>query len=631
MDHLLHESRTFPVPPSFAKSTLIDADGKAALLEAAEEPDFWESLARAELEWDTPFTQVLDESDAPVYRWFADGTLNASKNCLDRHLPERAEQTAIIWEAEDGSVREISYQQLTDDVAQFAGSLRSLGVERGDRVIIYMPLVPEVAVAMLACARIGAIHSVVFGGFSAKALADRIQDTGAKVVITADGGFRGGKTVPLKDNTDEALSSCDVDHVVVLRRTGQDIAWNDGDVWWHDLEGEPAEPVSMGSEDPLFILYTSGSTGKPKGILHTHGGYLTWARASTRWVFDLQDDIYWCTADVGWITGHTYLVYGPLMNGATILMYEGAPTYPKPDRFWELVAKHQVTILYTAPTAIRALMAAGDAWPNGHNLSSLRLLGSVGEPINPEAWMWYHTVIGGGRCPIVDTWWQTETGGIVLSPLPGADTLRPGSCTGPLPGMPVDIVDKDGKSADDGFLVLRKPWPSMLRGVWGDPQRYKQTYWSMFDGMYLAGDTARHDPDYWILGRFDDVLNVSGHRIGTMEVESSLVAHPAVAEAAVVGAPHPVTGECIWAFVVSDGHVNEQALRDHVAKDIGKTARPEHIVFAKGLPKTRSGKIMRRILRSIAKGEEITQDVSTLEDAAVVEAVKQAADATRSV
>jgi acetyl-CoA synthetase len=540
---------------------------------------------------------------------------------------------AIRWEAEDGERRDVTYGQLHEDVCRFAGVLRGLGVAQGDRVILYMPMVPEVAVAMLGCARIGATHSVVFGGFSAAALADRIRDADAKVVVTADGAYRGGKIVPLKASVDEAVAKAPVEAVVVLRRTEGTIEMQDHDQWWHDLMTE-ATPVmaapAFPAEHPLFILYTSGSTGKPKGIIHSTGGYLLWARLSTRWVFDLQpDDVYWCTADVGWITGHTYIVYGPLANGATTVMYEGAPMFPKPDRLWDIVERHQVSVFYTAPTAIRALMRAGDEWPATHDLSSLRILGTVGEPINPEAWMWYHDQIGGGRCPIVDTWWQTETGGIILSPLPGASTTRPGSCSGALPGLSAAIVDEAGrpvtKPEAGGYLVLTKPWPSMLRGIWGDPERYKETYWSMFhDRFYVAGDTARCDADgnYWIMGRFDDVLNVSGHRIGTMEVESALVSHPAVAEAAVVGAPDPITGEAIHAFVVTREPVDEATLREHVAAEIGKTARPSRIIMSEALPKTRSGKIMRRILRSIAKGEAITQDISTLEDPAVVEALR---------
>ncbi len=631
IDSLLQEDRSFP-----PIATDLDAAAYQRLCaEADADPEaWWMARAREELVWDRAFTEGLDDSRAPFYRWFADGTLNASANCLDRHLPERAERTAIRWEAEDGSTRDVTYQELHDEVCRFAGGLRALGVESGDRVVIYMPMVPEVAVAMLACARIGATHSVVFGGFSARALADRIEDAGAKVVITADGAFRGGKTVPLKENTDTAVAEAPVDHVVVLRRTGQDVTMRDHDVWWHDLmqDATPVlEPLAVPAEHPLFILYTSGSTGKPKGIVHATGGYMLWARLSTRWVFDLRDDdIYWCTADVGWITGHTYIVYGPLANGATMVMYEGAPTYPAPDRFWDIIERHQVSILYTAPTAIRAFMRAGDEWPGKHDLSSLRILGTVGEPINPEAWMWYRDVIGGGRCPIVDTWWQTETGGIMLSPLPGATQTHPGSCATPLPGMAPAIVDDDGASVDapdqGGYLVFTRPWPSMLRGVWGDDARYIETYWEKFgDRYYVAGDTARRDAEghHWIMGRFDDVLNVSGHRIGTMEVESALVAHPAVAEAAVVGAPDEITGEAIVAFVVTRTDVDVDTLCGHVADEIGKTARPKRIIFTDGLPKTRSGKIMRRILRAIARGEEITQDTSTLEDAEVVQRIKE--------
>ncbi len=626
IETLLAEDRHFPPQAS----GVLTPDQREALREAwrADPQAYWADLARQHVVWRRPFTQVLDDSQAPVYRWFHDGTLNAAENCLDRHLPERANDTAIAWEAEDGAQVEWTYGELHDKVCRFAGTLQGLDVAPGDRVIVYMPLVPEAVVAMLACARIGAVHSVVFGGFSAKALADRIQDTGAKVVLTADGGFRGGKVVPLKQHADEALASCDVDHVVVLRRTGQDVPMQaDRDVEWS--YGEPLlEAPAFEAEHPLFILYTSGSTGKPKGILHSTGGYLAWAHASTRWVFDLRaGDTYWCTADIGWITGHTYVVYGPLMAGAKLVLYEGAPTYPEADRFWDIVERHQVEVLYTAPTAIRALMILGDEWPSKHDLSSLRLLGTVGEPINPEAWIWYHDRIGGGKIPIVDTWWQTETGGIMMSPLPACDTQRPGSCSGPLPGIEALIVDEQGQPAEGGGqLALRAPWPSMLRGVWGDPKRFQETYWTGPPGIYMAGDTAHVDDegDYWILGRSDDVLNVSGHRIGTMEVESALVSHDAVGEAAVVGVPDEITGEALHAFVVLRGDADADALRAHVAKEIGKTARPKHITIVRGLPKTRSGKIMRRILRAIARGEEIRQDVSTLEDAATVEAIAAA-------
>ncbi len=644
LESMLHEDRSFPPPAHVTAGCHVDRAACEALkAEADADPEaFWAARAREELVWAKPFTKTLDDSNAPFYTWFEDGTLNAAANCLDRHLPERAQQTAIRWEAEDGGRRDVTYGELHADVCRFAGVLRGLNVSEGDRVIIYMPMVPEVAVAMLACARIGATHSVVFGGFSAQALADRIKDADAKVVVTADGAFRAGKVVPLKANVDEAVAKSPVETVVVLRRVDHEVTMQAHDRWWHELM-EQAEPVTEApafpAEHPLFILYTSGSTGKPKGIVHSTGGYMLWARLSTRWVFDLRpDDIYWCTADVGWVTGHTYIVYGPLANGATMVMYEGAPTYPEPDRMWNIVERHKVSVFYTAPTAIRALMRAGDAWPAKHDLSSLRILGSVGEPINPEAWMWYHEKIGAARCPIVDTWWQTETGGIMLSPLPGADTTRPGSCSSALPGLSAAIVDEQGKPIDNpeagGYLVFTKPWPSMLRGVWRDPERYVETYWGLFDNRtYVAGDTARCDADgnFWIMGRFDDVLNVSGHRIGTMEVESALVAHPAVAEAAVVGAPHPITGEAIHAFVVLRGPADAEELRQHVAKEIGKTARPERIIIAEALPKTRSGKIMRRILRCIARGEPITQDTSTLEDAAVVQALLEQAGGAAQV
>ncbi len=632
LDHLLHEDRRFPPSPDTIADAHLDAVAYEQVMRdvEADPVGWWAEQARKELVWQTPFTTTLDDSDAPFYKWFSDGTLNASVNCLDRHLPDRADQVAIQWEGEDGTRRDVTYGDLHDQVCRFAGALLGLGVETGDRVIIYMPMVPEVTVAMLACARIGATHSVVFGGFSAQALADRIKDAGAKVVITADGGHRGGKVVPLKQNTDDAVEKAPVETVVVLKHAGIDVTMRPHDVWWHDIaDADPADPVMVPAEHPLFILYTSGSTGKPKGIVHSTAGYLLWARLSTRWVFDLKDDdVYWCTADVGWITGHSYIVYGPMALGTRQVIYEGGPTTPNPGRFWDIISRHKVSVFYTAPTAIRALMRAGDQWPQQHDLSSLRILGTVGEPINPEAWMWYHQAIGAGRCPIVDTWWQTETGGIMLSPLPGATTTRPGSCTTPLPGMAPAIVDEDGHPcpADaGGYLVFTRPWPSMLRGVWGDRERYIETYWAMFQNrFYVAGDTARVDPDgnHWIMGRFDDVLNVSGHRIGTMEVESALVSHPAVAEAAVVGAPHPVTGEAIHAFVVLRGTVDVSDLRDHVAKEIGKTARPAQIVIAEALPKTRSGKIMRRILRAIARGDDITQDTSTLEDPSVVDALR---------
>ncbi len=639
----LQEDRLFAPSAEFSSKARIKNRAELDALRAKAEADhegFWAELARDELDWQTPFTSVLDESNAPHYQWFNDGKLNVSYNCLDRHLAERGDKTAIVFEGEKGDTRHISYSELHHDVCQFANGLKSLGVGVGDRVILYMPMTPEAVVAMQACARIGATHSVVFGGFSAESLKDRIENAGAKVVITADGAHRGGKIVELKSATDEALNSgcASAEKVIVLKRTGHDVNFIDSrDVWWHELvEGQEStcEPEWVGSEHPLFLLYTSGSTGKPKGVQHSSAGYLLNAITSMKWVFDINDtDIFWCTADVGWITGHTYVAFGPLAVGATMLMYEGAPTVPDAGRFWKICEDHKVTIFYTAPTAIRALMKAGDDFPNQYDLSSIRLLGTVGEPINPEAWMWYHNIIGGERCPIVDTWWQTETGAHMLAPVPGAVATKPGSCTLPLPGIAADIVDAEGNSITEpnqgGVLVIRKPWPSMIRTVWGDDQRYYDTYWEMFDGkLYVAGDNARRDEDgyFWIMGRIDDVLNVSGHRLGTMEVESALVAHPKVAEAAVVGRPHDVKGESIFAFVVLRGErpadgIDEALtaeLRDWVAKQIGPIAKPDDMRFSDNLPKTRSGKIMRRLLRTIAAGEEITQDTSTLENEAII-------------
>ncbi len=639
----LQENRLFTPSSEFSSKARIKSRAELDALRAKAEADhegFWAELARDELDWQTPFTSVLDESNAPHYQWFNDGTLNVSYNCLDRHLAERGDKTAIVFEGEKGDTRHISYSELHRDVCQFANGLKSLGVGIGDRVILYMPMTPEAVIAMQACARIGATHSVVFGGFSAESLKDRIENAGAKVVITADGAHRGGKIVELKSATDEALNNgcASAEKVIVLKHTGHDINFTDSrDIWWHELvEGQEStcEPEWVGSEHPLFLLYTSGSTGKPKGVQHSSAGYLLNAITSMKWVFDINDtDIFWCTADVGWITGHTYVTFGPLAVGATMLMYEGAPTVPDAGRFWKICEDHNVTIFYTAPTAIRALMKAGDDFPNQYDLSSIRLLGTVGEPINPEAWMWYHKIIGGERCPIVDTWWQTETGSHMLAPVPGAVATKPGSCTLPLPGIAADIVDAEGNSITEpnqgGVLVIRKPWPSMIRTVWGDDQRYYDTYWEMFDGkLYVAGDNARRDEDgyFWIMGRIDDVLNVSGHRLGTMEVESALVAHPKVAEAAVVGRPHDVKGESIFAFVVLRGErptngIDEALtaeLRDWVAKQIGSIAKPDDMRFSDNLPKTRSGKIMRRLLRTVAVGEEITQDTSTLENEAII-------------
>ncbi len=642
IDSVLQETRTFEPTASFAKHAHINAEKLAELnaAAAADHVGFWADLAKQKIDWQTPFTTVLDDSNAPHYRWFTDGKLNLSYNCLDRHLEKRGDKAALIFEGEQGDTRTLTYKELHVDVCRFANALKAQGVGMGDRVIIYMPMTPEAVIAMQACARIGAIHSVVFGGFSAQAMSDRIKDAGAKMVITADGAHRGGKIVELKQAADDAVADgCDsVEKIIVLQRTKHDINMQDGrDIWWHDAVSDQAdqcEPEWVDSEHPLFLLYTSGSTGKPKGIQHSTGGYLLNAIVTNQWVFDMQDeDVFWCTADVGWITGHTYVAFGPLAIGATEVIYEGAPTYPDGGRFWKICEDHGVTIFYTAPTAIRALMRLGDEIPNSYDLSKLRLLGTVGEPINPEAWMWYHRVIGKENCPIVDTWWQTETGAHMIAPLPGATTIKPGSCTHALPGIDMDVVDEQGNSVPDnagGYLVIKKPWPSMLRTIWGDDQRYIDTYWPMFDGKYyLAGDSARRDEDgcFWIMGRIDDVLNVSGHRLGTMEVESALVAHERVAEAAVVGKKHEIKGEAIVAFVICKGDrpVGDEAkamvaeLRDWVAKEIGAIAKPDDIRFSEGLPKTRSGKIMRRLLRNIANDEEITQDISTLENEAVVE------------
>jgi len=638
MDALLLEERHFPPPEDFAAEAVVD--DPSVYEEAADDPEaFWARWA-GELEWFEPWDTVL-EWDPPHAKWFVGGKLNAAHNCLDRHLdgPTRT-KTALIWEGEPGDTRRYTYEELHEEVCRFANVLRDLGVEKGDRVAIYLPMIPEAAVAMLACARVGAPHSVVFGGFSPESLSGRIRDAEAKVLITADGGFRRGSAIPLKENADEALEECpSIDDVVVIARgEGMDEMVSHGmvagrDHWYHDLMEEadadaPAEP--MDAEDILYILYTSGTTGQPKGVVHTTGGYLTHVYTTTKAVFDLKDDdVYWCTADVGWVTGHSYIVYGPLANGATILMYEGAPDTPDRGRFWELCEKYGVTIFYTAPTAIRAFMRWGDQWPEKYDLSSLRLLGSVGEPINPEAWMWYHRVIGGGSCPIVDTWWQTETGGIMITPLPGITITKPGSATRPFPGVEATILDDDGKEVEAAYLAITKPWPGMLRTVWGDDERFRRQYWSKWDGIYFPGDGAKKDEEgyLWILGRVDDVLNVAGHRIGTMEVESALVDHLAVAEAAVVGKSHEVKGQSIAAFVtVKEGRKLSEQLKDglkqHVAKKIGAIARPEVVIFAADLPKTRSGKIMRRLLKDIAEGKVIG-DTTTLADPTVVERLQE--------
>jgi len=642
---VLLETRTFPPPPAFAARARIKPSDLESLRKRARDDHvgFWADLASQELSWHTPFTVTLDDTHAPNYRWFSDGRLNASYNCLDVHLNERGHKTAIIFEGEPGDVRRLSYRELHAQVCRFANALKAQGVTRGDRVIIYMPLVPEILVAMHACNRIGAIHSVVFGGFSAPALKDRIEDTEAVLVITADGGWRGGQAVELKAAADHALASgCrSVRRVIVLKRTGKPISMDPKrDLWWHEAietQTPSCEPEWVDAEHPLFLLYTSGSTGKPKGIQHATGGYLLGAKVTTQWVFDLRDeDVFWCTADVGWVTGHSYVAYGPLAAGATVVLYEGAPVFPDGGRFWKNCQTHGVTVFYTAPTAIRALMKLGDALPAKYDLSRLRLLGSVGEPINPEAWMWYHRVIGQGRCPIVDTWWQTETGAILISPLPGVTATKPGSCTQPLPGIEADIVDDQGESvkrADaGGYLVIKKPWPAMLRTIWRDNARYVAGYWEKFHKrLYVAGDSAHRDKDgyFWILGRIDDVLKVSGHRLGTMEIESALVAHPRVAEAAVVGKPHDIKGESVFAYVVcrgprptGDTSALVKELRDWVGEELGPIAKPDDIRFADNLPKTRSGKIMRRLLKAIARGEQITQDVSTLENPAILEQLR---------
>jgi acetyl-CoA synthetase len=636
IDSTLTESRKFPPPAEFSKRAWVKSfDEYEALRKRADtDPDgFWAECAR-NLHWFKPFDKTL-EWNFPHAKWFLGGTINASDNCLDRHLDgPRRNKAALIWEGEPGDSRVLTYQMLADEVGRCANALKSLGVKDGDRVAIYMPLVPEAAIAMLACARIGAIHSVVFGGFSSEALADRINDAEAKVCITADGGWRRGQVVELKQNVDEALKKCQsIQKVLVLKRVGNKVEMRKGrDVWWDELvpaHSPKCEAAQLDSEHPLYTLYTSGTTGKPKGVVHTTGGYLTHVLMTMRWVFDLKDDdIYWCTADIGWVTGHSYTVYGPLAAGATVVMYEGAPNFPENDRFWNVIEKYKISIFYTAPTAIRTFIKWGDSWVNKHDLSSLRLLGSVGEPINPEAWMWYRKVIGGERCPIVDTWWQTETGGIMISPMPGATAAKPGSATFPLPGIAADVVTRDGKSVganQGGLLIVRKPWPGMLRTIYRDPERYKSNYFSQIEGAYLTGDGARRDQDgyLWIMGRVDDVIKVSGHRLGTMEIESALVSYPAVAEAACVGRPDEVKGEGVVAFVTLEaGRKGDDKLRNelraHVVKEIGALARPDDIRFTEALPKTRSGKIMRRLLRQIASGDATLGDTTTLEDLSVL-------------
>jgi len=630
IDALASENRSFPPSEIFQRDALVI---DTSLYDQANEDDeaFWARQAGELVEWFEPWDTVLDWQ-LPYAKWFEGGTLNVAHNCLDRHVNAgNGGKVAIHWEGEPGDTRKITYQDLLDEVSQFANSLKGLGVQKGDRVNIYLPMIPEAAVAMLACARIGAAHSVVFGGFSSQSLSDRINDAEAKVLITADGGYRRGEVFPLKPAADEACESAPtIEHMVVVKRGGNDITMQESrDHWYHELLAGastdcPAEP--MEAEHLLFLLYTSGTTGKPKGIMHTTGGYLTQVTYTHKYVFDLksESDVFWCTADVGWITGHSYIVYGPLSNGCTQVMYEGVPNYPGNDRFWEIVEKYGVTIFYTAPTAIRTFMKWGAQEPEKHDLSSLRLLGTVGEPINPEAWMWYRETIGKGNCPIVDTWWQTETGGIMISPLPGATTTKPGSATFPLPGVSAELIDDEANtvSSGGGYLTLTRPWPAMLRGIWGDPDRYQETYWSRFEGRYFAGDGAKLDDDgyLWLLGRVDDVMNVSGHRISTTEVESALVSHPAVAEAAVVGATDPTTGQAVIAYVILRGgeDVGAQDLRNHVAAEIGAIAKPKQIYITPDLPKTRSGKIMRRLLRDVAEGRNIG-DTTTLADSSIVD------------
>jgi acetyl-CoA synthetase len=636
IDTVMREERLFRPSPEFAQKARIGSPEEYERLwqEAADNIEgFWGKFAK-ELHWFKRFRRVLDW-DEPFAKWFVGGRTNVSYNCLDAHLgTPRQNKAALIWEGEPGDSRVLTYQMLHREVCRFAGALKKLGVRKGDVVSIYMPMVPELPIAMLACARIGAIHSVVFAGFSAEAIADRNNDASAKVQITADAGWRRGKKLPLKATVDEALKkSPTVEKCIVLRRVGADVKMKKGrDFWWHELVDEspadcPAEP--MEAEAPLFILYTSGSTGKPKGVQHTTAGYNLYVKKTTEWVFDVRDeDVFWCTADIGWVTGHSYIVYGPLSAGVTSLMYEGAPNWPHEGRFWEIIEKYRVNIFYTAPTAIRTFIKWGDQWPDKHDLSSLRLLGTVGEGINPEAWMWYHAKIGGQRCPIVDTWWQTETGGILMTPLPGAIPTKPGSCCKPLPGILPSVVGPEGQpvaAGSGGWLTIARPWPGMLMGIWGDNERYKLQYWSQVPGQYLTGDNARCDPDgyYWIMGRIDDVLNVSGHRLSTIEIESALVSHPAVAEAAAVGRPHELKGEAVAVFVTltADYEPNEQLrkeLKQHVRKEIGALAVPDDIRFATALPKTRSGKIMRRLLRDIAAGRETVGDTTTLEDYSVL-------------
>ena len=654
IDSILTETRVFgPYERLVDQANISGMEAYQALYDEAQRDPygFWERLAREHLVWDKPFTTVLDESDAPFYRWFSDGELNVSANCLDRHLNTPvANKPAIIFEADDGEVTRITYKELHARVCQLANAIKGLGYETGERAIIYLPMSIEAVVAMQACARLGITHSVVFGGFSSKSLHERSLDVGASLIITADEQKRGGRNIPLKTAVDDALSQPGVEavrHVIVYRRTGADVEWKEGrDLWMHDLtagQSTSCEPVPVNAEHPLYILYTSGSTGKPKGVQHSSAGYLLSSLLTMRWTFDVKDDdIFWCTADVGWVTGHTYIAYGPLAAGATQIMFEGVPTYPTPARFWEMIQRHKCTIFYTAPTAIRSLIKAAESndehHPKKFDLTSLRIIGSVGEPINPEAWVWYHTNVGRERCPVLDTWWQTETGVHMITPLPGATPLKPGSCTLPLPGVEAAVVDESGQEVPQGkggFLVIKRPWPAMIRNIWGDPERFKKSYFPPeLNGYYLAGDGAQRDADgyFWIMGRIDDVLNVSGHRLGTMEVESALVSHPLVAESAVVGRSDPTTGEAVVAFVVlkrplPEGEEAQQIakeLRDWVGREIGPIAKPREIRFGENLPKTRSGKIMRRLLRLVAQEQAITQDVSTLENPAILEQLSQA-------
>jgi len=657
LENLSREDRSFPPSPEFAAM----ANGKEELYAAAEADyeGFWAEQARSYLTWSKDFTQTLDWSNAPFATWFADGELNAAYNCVDRHVEAgKGDKVAIHFVGEpEGDSRDITYAELQAQVMRAANALQDLGIGKGDTVAIYLPMIPEAAIAMLACARIGAPHSVVFGGFSAEALNTRIQDAGSKLVITSDGGYRRGAPAALKPAVDAALDRAEtpVEHVLVVRRTGQDVQWNDRDVWWDEALGaadETHEAVGHEAEHPLFILYTSGTTGKPKGIFHTTGGYLTQCAYTNSVVHDVHPDtdVYWCTADIGWVTGHSYIVYGPMTLGATQVMYEGTPDTPHRGRWWEIVEKHKVSVLYTAPTAIRTFMKWGESIPAKFDLSSLRVLGSVGEPINPEAWMWYRRVIGADHCPVVDTWWQTETGAIMISPLPGVTALKPGSAQRAIPGISVDVIDDEAHSVPDGgggYLVVTKPWPSMLRGIWGDPARYQETYWSRFDKLYFAGDGAKKDEEgnIWLLGRVDDVMNVSGHRLSTTEIESALVSHPKVAEAAVVGANDETTGQAVCAFVIlrgdavsganetttesEDGQALVQDLRNHVAKEIGPIAKPRQIMIVKELPKTRSGKIMRRLLRDVAEKREVG-DVTTLADSTVMDLIKTGLDSGTS-